>query len=243
VLPTRCTRRSQARAHHARLNARNAKLAFDGTGTDLLSVNALDGTLALSGTSLAAVGDAVGVTLPTTAPFSLKGRLAKAADRWSLKGIDLASARAAWAASSASTAPRGRRSDWRVDRLALRARRPVPAFGAPVHGAPNPKPAGGRVPAAARIRHPVAEGDERERQGAPRACGPGSLFRQPLEPLQGDLSLTGGVLKLSNGVARTSGGELKGGVGSTPTRTTRCGAPTCAGPASSSTSSCGLATR
>jgi len=41
----------------------------------------------------------------------------------------------------------------------------------------------------------------------------GRLFAQPLEPLQGDLTLAGGVLKISNLLARTAGGELKGGVG------------------------------
>jgi len=41
----------------------------------------------------------------------------------------------------------------------------------------------------------------------------GSLFRQPLSPLDGDLSLQSGVLKLSNLVTRTSGGELKGNLG------------------------------
>jgi uncharacterized protein involved in outer membrane biogenesis len=38
----------------------------------------------------------------------------------------------------------------------------------------------------------------------------GSLFRQPLAPLDGDLTLDSGVLKLSNLVTRAAGGELKG---------------------------------
>ena len=41
----------------------------------------------------------------------------------------------------------------------------------------------------------------------------GTLFAQPLEPLQGDLSLNAGVLKVANLVARAAGGEIRGGIG------------------------------
>ncbi|HJW11834.1 MAG TPA: hypothetical protein VJ598_08610, partial [Albitalea sp.] len=72
-----------------RLRSGDAAFSFDGTGTDVMSFYALDGDAVLSGPSLAKVGDAIGLTLPTTAPFTLKGRLGKSGTLWSLKDADL----------------------------------------------------------------------------------------------------------------------------------------------------------
>jgi uncharacterized protein involved in outer membrane biogenesis len=197
-----------------RLDSHGSKFAFEGTATDVLSLEGLDGSAALSGPSLAAVGDAVGVTLPTTAPFTLHGRLAKTGDVWSLKRIDL----------DVGESRLG--GDFSFDR---RARPPLlngeltgsrmvladllPAFGAPIHGAPNPKPPPGHVLPQREFDIPSLKAMNANVKVRLQRADLGTLFRQPLQPLQGDLSLERGVLKLSNVLARTSGGELKGGIG------------------------------
>jgi uncharacterized protein involved in outer membrane biogenesis len=197
-----------------RLNARDAKFAFDGTGTDVLRLQGLEGSVALAGPSLAAVGDAFGITLPTTPPFTLKGRLAKSGDVWSLKRIDadIGESRLGGDFSFDRTQRPPRLSgELTGPRLVLADL--LPAFGAPIHGAPNPQPQGGRVVPQREFDIPSLKAMNADVKVRLARADLGSLFRQPLQPLQGDLSLQGGVLKLANLVARTSGGELKGGVG------------------------------
>ena len=62
-----------------------ATLSFDGTTTDPLHLTALSGDFTGGGPSLAAVGDALGVTLPETPSFKLNGRLDKQADVFAVK--------------------------------------------------------------------------------------------------------------------------------------------------------------
>ena len=59
-----------------------ATLAFEGTATDALRLTALQGRFNLQGPSLSAVGDPLGVTLPTTAPFRTEGLIAKQGPVW-----------------------------------------------------------------------------------------------------------------------------------------------------------------
>jgi uncharacterized protein involved in outer membrane biogenesis len=59
-----------------------ASLSFDGSASDPLQLRGLTGRFSLQGPSLAAVGDALRVTLPTTAAFRTRGRLARRADGW-----------------------------------------------------------------------------------------------------------------------------------------------------------------
>ena len=197
-----------------RIDAHDSKLAFEGTGTDLLRFEGFDGSAALSGPSLAAVGDAVGVTLPTTAPFTLHGRLAKSGTRWSLKRADLAVGESRLGGDftfDRGTRPPALTGDLVGQRLDLVDL--LPAFGAPVRRAPNPKPPSGHVLPQREFDVPSLRAMNANVKVRLARADLGSLFRQPLEPLQGDLSLEGGVLKLSNLVARTSGGELKGTMG------------------------------
>lgn len=61
----------------------HAKLSFDGEVRDLLGSQGLAGRYQLSGPSLAAVGEPLGVTLPTTPPFAMKGTLRHSGSMWS----------------------------------------------------------------------------------------------------------------------------------------------------------------
>ena len=59
-----------------------AEFAFKGTALDALHLGALTGRFSLKGPSLAAVGDPLGVTLPTTSAFRTEGRVVRQGDIW-----------------------------------------------------------------------------------------------------------------------------------------------------------------
>ena len=59
-----------------------AQLSLQGSAKDALHLRGLSGRFNLSGPSLAAVGDPVGLTLPTTAPFRAKGFITQTGDSW-----------------------------------------------------------------------------------------------------------------------------------------------------------------
>jgi len=59
-----------------------AQLGFEGTATDVRHLGALDGRFRLAGPSLAAVGDPLGVTLPSTAAFRSEGAVRKQGQTW-----------------------------------------------------------------------------------------------------------------------------------------------------------------
>ena len=59
-----------------------ARLNFEGSATDALHLGGLTGRFSLQGPSLAAVGDPLGVTLPTTAAFHAAGRLSRQGADW-----------------------------------------------------------------------------------------------------------------------------------------------------------------
>jgi len=59
-----------------------ARVSFDGSTTDPLHFAGLKGRFNLAGPSLSAVGDALGITLPTTPAFTTRGWLVKDAGLW-----------------------------------------------------------------------------------------------------------------------------------------------------------------
>ena len=66
-------------------NVGRANLSFKGSTKDMMHPSNFAGDFTLSGPSLAAVGDLVGVTLPTTAKFSSKGSIDKQGLIWNSK--------------------------------------------------------------------------------------------------------------------------------------------------------------
>jgi uncharacterized protein involved in outer membrane biogenesis len=59
-----------------------ASFSFDGRAIDALHLQGMQGRFVLTGPSMAAVGDPLGVTLPTTAPFRAQGLLARQGSTW-----------------------------------------------------------------------------------------------------------------------------------------------------------------
>jgi uncharacterized protein involved in outer membrane biogenesis len=197
-----------------RLNAGDSKFSFDGTGTDIIGFHAMDGAAALSGPSLAKVGDALGLTLPTTEPFDLKGRLSKSGQVWALKNaaLNVGDSRLGgqFTYDRRPQVPllSGELTGSHFDLADL-----LPAFGAPRPGSGNPKPPAGRVLPQREFDIPSLRQMNADVRVRLQRAELGAIFRQPLAPLQGDLSLQGGVLKLNNLVARAAGGEVKGHLG------------------------------
>jgi AsmA family protein len=66
-----------------------AVLVFNGSVASVTSLSDVQGKFALSGPSLAAVGDPMGVTLPTTAAFRATGNISKNFDEWNLLLTDM----------------------------------------------------------------------------------------------------------------------------------------------------------
>jgi AsmA family protein len=62
-----------------------SRLLFDGQAAALLGTPRLQGALELQGRSLAAVGRPLGITLPQTPPFDLRGTLSQEAGVWRLQ--------------------------------------------------------------------------------------------------------------------------------------------------------------
>jgi len=196
------------------INAGATRLRFEGSGVDVLGFKKLDGTLMLSGPSLSTVGGTVGLTLPTTSAFTLKGQLGKAGELWSLQRVALAVGESRLGGEF--------RFDRRLkvpllsgeltgDRLVLADL--LPAFGAPVAGAPNPRPPPGRVLPTREFDVPSLHAMDASVNLRLKRAELGSFFAQPFEPLQGNLDLRGGVLKVTQFLARTASGEVRGDLG------------------------------
>ncbi len=70
-----------------KVEARGAAFDFDGQAADVLHLQSLHGDFALSGPTLAVVGETIGLTLPNTPAFDMKGQLRKSGVVWQA-GID-----------------------------------------------------------------------------------------------------------------------------------------------------------
>ncbi|HJV61908.1 MAG TPA: AsmA family protein, partial [Albitalea sp.] len=200
-----------------RLIAGDSRFSFDGTGTDVLSFEAIDGAATLSGPSLAKVGDKLGVTLPTTEPFTLKARLTKSGPLWSLKNADLAvgdSRLAGEFSYDRSAKVPMLTGELGGPRLVLADL--LPAFGAARPGTGNPKPPPGHLLPQREFDIPSLHRMNARVKLRLQRAELGTLFREPLAPLQGDLSLDGGVLAIDKLLARAAGGELKGSMSVDP---------------------------
>ena len=198
------------------VNADRTHIRVDGTATDLLHFGGMDATFVATGPSLAAVGDALGVTLPTTGKFATHGRLRKHGDVWDagVAALDIGSSRL--------------NGDFRFDngpaipmltgklggsRLALADL--GPAFGAAPPEAPasasNAKP--GKVIPDRELDIPSLKMMNADVRVALATLDLGTQKLEPFKPIEGRITLQDGVLDLKDLLARTSAGEVRGAIG------------------------------
>lgn len=197
----------------------DSELRFRGRAQDLLRFEGLDGSFRLAGPSLAAVGDTVNVTLPSTAPFFMQGQIGKQGGLWQVDvarfevGTTRLSGRFLYDSARARPLLSGQ---LRGSQLVLKDL--APAFGAspPPPGSASGDDAGRRpgrpgrllpqrefdIPSLHRMDADVYVALERVDLGSPRL--------QELHPLEGQLTLATGILRLQHLLARTAEGQLHG---------------------------------
>ena len=207
-----------------------ASLDFKGSVIDVLHMYGLTGRFSLKGPSLAAVGDPVGVTLPTTAAFRTDGLIVKQGEAWRVV-IDDATVGASRlnGAFSYETLTRAGRS---VPVLAgrLGGKRLLLADLGPVVGTtPKQVTATTEINAITKVTA-TTTATKTSRKVLPdrpfdlaalRAMDANVLIDiaevdlntptlEPLRPLRGHLQLESGVLTLKDLEARTAQGRLRG---------------------------------
>jgi len=195
-----------------RLEAGRAKLQFDGRVRELLSLQGLDGAFLLSGPSLAAVGDPLGLTLPSTAAFEARGRLSQENGRWhaDVARVDLGRSRLEGRFDYRDASPRpvltGRLAGstlWFGDLAPTIA-------GAPADGAAESKARPGKLLPNQPFDLPSLRAMDADIEIALQRVELGAAFAAPLMPLQGRLKLQDGVLTLSELDARSARGRIAG---------------------------------
>lgn len=193
-------------------------LDFKGTAPDALQPQNFSGHFSLQGPSLAAVGDPLGVTLPTTAAFKTNGTLVKTGGNWQVVVSD------ATVGGSRLNGAFNYQSGGRVPVLSgkLGGSRLLLADLGPVVGTTSTEMADAAAPMATNAK---AKGrvlpDRPFDLAALRAMDANVLvniaevnlntrYLEPLQPLSVHLQLVGGVLTLRDLLARTAQGQLRG---------------------------------
>ncbi|HWP20188.1 MAG TPA: AsmA family protein [Burkholderiaceae bacterium] len=201
-----------------RASADRVKLAFEGHAVDVLRLHGFEGSFSVSGPSLAAAGFPFGLTLPTTPPFEMEGRLNKDGQVWKadVARLHVGSSRLAGAFTF------DRRPQRPVLTGSLEGERLVlrdlgPAFGArgPGKGEEGPAAArsNGRVLPAREFNLPALTRMDADVRVALRQLDLGTPYLRDLTPVRGHIRLEDGVLRIGDLLASTAGGQLSGAVG------------------------------
>lgn len=193
----------------ARLSVGRASLSFDGTGSALPRLDRLAGRFTMQGPSLAAMGDPVGVTLPTTGPFRASGQVRRQPGRWDVEF---------------STATVG--SSSLGGSFVFETQRPVPKLSGELRGTRlllvDLGPVVGVAPAASQARPSARVLPSRPFDLAALRVMDAQVdvridevdlntrWLEPIRPLKAQLRLGAGVLSLADLDARTGQGQLVG---------------------------------
>ena len=201
-----------------------ASLVFKGTAMDVLHLGGFNGRFTVKGSSLAAAGDALRVTLPTTGAFRADGVVVRQADKWKVV-IDDATVGAS-RLNGAFTYDAGRSVHLLSGRLGG-ARLLLTDLGPVVGSTTAATAATTAQPSAPLTKITKAKGmvlpDRPFDLASLRAMDANVLidigeldlqsrFLEPLRPLHTHLQLSGGVLTLSDIDTRTGQGKLMGGL-------------------------------
>jgi uncharacterized protein involved in outer membrane biogenesis len=201
-----------------KLEAGPARLHFDGQVSDLFGSQRFEGRYEVAGPSLAAIGDALGLTLPTTKQFSMLGRIRREGTHWETVVQRAQVGRSRLAGEFSYDAPRGSKP-----RLTGRLTGPLlylddlgPAIGVesrPRAAAARPKqprPPGARVLPDRQFDLPSLSAMNADVSVALDRLDPGSERLQPMSPLRGRVRLDDGVLRIDDILARWAQGQVKG---------------------------------
>ena len=189
-----------------------ADLSFDGSTTDPLHFAGLKGRFTLAGPSLAAVGDPLGITLPTTPAFKTDGSLAKDGDVWNavFDSASIGSSRLT-GAFTYDKRPKVPLLSGRIGGARL-----VLADLGPAVGTPN---GGGAAPSKAREDRvfPDKEFDLPSLRAMDANVlvdmsmfDPGTTIIEPLRPVRAHILLADGVLTIADFEGETAQGKLVG---------------------------------
>ncbi|AOF80462.1 asmA family protein [Methyloversatilis sp. RAC08] len=185
-----------------------ATLEFAGSASKVQDFGQLAGRFKLAGPSLAAIGDAIGVTLPGTPPFRISGTLDKTGGDWQV-GVDDASVGSSqlqgdfrYGAGTGRPLLSGRLGG---ARLLLADLGPALGGARPVRREGKVLPGGDFDLAALRAMDADVAIDI-------AAVDLGTPLLGALQPLRAQLKLADGVLSISGLDARTADGWLRGGI-------------------------------
>ena len=190
-----------------------AEGAFDGTTRDPLHFTGLKGRFRLTGQSLANVGDALGITLPTTPPFTTHGTLVKDADVW--KAVFEAASIGSSELNGAFTydkRPKVPLLSGRLggSRLVLADLGPAVGAAPPGSGAAKAAASDGRVFPDKRFDLPSLRAMNANVVVDIGTFDPGTTIIEPLHPARAHLLLADGVLTIADFVGVTAQGRMEG---------------------------------
>jgi uncharacterized protein involved in outer membrane biogenesis len=186
-----------------------ASLDFEGAAQDFLHLNGLDGSFHVQGPSLAAIGEPLGITLPTTLAVKAYGRLQRNGARWSV------------ALESAQVGSSQLGGDFVFDTAATPPRLSGTLKGAflkladlaPVVGVIATKPAGGgasRVLPTRAFDLTALRRMDADVQIAIDRLDSNTILLESVRPLHAHLQLNRGLLTITDIDARTAQGHLGG---------------------------------
>ncbi len=190
-----------------------ANLSFKGSTTDPLHLAALTGRFELDGPSLAAVGDPLGVTLPTTPAFRTHGTIAKDAKVW--KAVFDDARIGSSQLNGAFTYDTGTRKPLLSgklggSRLLLADLGPAIGGAGPGKTAPAGTAAPGRVIPDKKFDLPSLRAMDANVLFDIAMFDPGTDIIEPLRPARAHLLLADGVLTLADIEGATAQGKLLG---------------------------------
>lgn len=191
----------------------SARLLFDGQAAALLGTPRLDGALSLQGRSLAEVGRPLGITLPQTPPFDLRGRLSQDGGVWRLQAsrATIGSSRLAGDLRFHQlTHPRRLTGQLTGPKLAFADLGPAIGGEGGTSKAPPQPEAQGRVLPQRRFDLPSLKVMDADVNVAIDEVDFGTDAMAPLKGLKTRIHLDAGVLRLDDLQASVSGGQFKG---------------------------------
>jgi AsmA family protein len=188
-----------------------ARLDFKGKAADALGMQQLSGQFAVSGSSLAAAGEALGVTLPNTPAFRTEGSLVRDASNWQVNinnatiGNSLLNGNFVYEGGKKQPLLTG---ELKGPSLVLADLGPT--VGAPAEKQVATATAKGRVLPDKPFDLPSLRAMDADVKIDIDNLDLGSEILKPLQPLRANLTVTEGVLTISNIEAKTAKGQLAG---------------------------------